>query len=82
MQTMHILSHSNLCWLILFFIQVTNNYSTSSFAIKASDVIATLDNGIYSCQVTLTISEVNTFNETSNNSTIVFKGLATTKSYC
>ena len=46
----------------------------SSLIIKANDTNATLDNGIYSCQVTLTIFEVDSFNKTSNNSVVLFKG--------
>ena len=60
-------------------VQVANNYSTSSLTIQGTDTNATLDNGIYSCQVTLTISGVNSFNVTSNNSTVIFKGIPTTK---
>ena len=59
--------------------QVANNYSTSSLTIQGTDTNATLDNGIYSCQVTLTISGVDSFNVTSNNSTVIFKGIPTTK---
>ena len=56
-------------------VQVTNTYSTSSFAITSTDTNATLDNGIYSCQVTITISGVYSFNKTSNSSIVVFKGI-------
>ena len=56
-------------------LQVTNSYSTSSFAIKATDTNATLDNGIYKCEVTLTISGINNFSKTSNDSTVVLKGM-------
>ena len=59
--------------------QVSNNYSTSSLTIQGTDTNATLDNGVYSCQVTLTISGVDSFNVTSNNSTVIFKGIPTTK---
>ena len=59
--------------------QVANNYSTSSLTVQGTDTNATLDNGVYSCQVTLTISGVDSFNVTSNNSTVIFKGIPTTK---
>ena len=73
-----------LCWIhyIMLYIipvQVTTNYSTSSLTIKATDTNATLDNGVYSCQVTLTISGVDSFNKTSSNSTVIFKGMPTAK---
>ena len=59
-------------------VQVTNNNNTSSFAIKATDTNATLDNGVYKCEVTLTISGVNTFNKSSSNySMILYKGMLT-----
>ena len=57
--------------------QVTNDDNTSSLAIKATDTNATLDNGIYRCEVTLIISGVNSFSKTSQNSTVLFKGMAT-----
>ena len=62
--------------LYLTLTQVANNYSTSSLTIQATDTNATLDNGIFSCQVTLTISGVDTFNKISNNSTVIFKGMS------
>ena len=65
------------CYNYLLIIQITNNYTTSSFVINATDTNATLDNGVYNCQVTLTISRVDNFSEISNNSTVVFKGLFT-----
>ena len=66
-----------ICFLNLYInLQVTNSDSTSSFAIKATDTNATLDNGIYRCEVTLTISGVNNFSKTSNDSTVVLKGMA------
>ena len=60
-------------------VQIANNYSTSSFTIQATDTNATLDNGIYSCQVTLIISGVDSFNTTSNASTVIFKGIPITR---
>ena len=47
----------------------------SLLTIKATDTNATLDNGVYSCQVTLTIFGVDEFNKTSNNSIVLFKGM-------
>ena len=55
--------------------QVTNNYTTSLLTIQATDTNATLDNGIYSCQLTLTIFGAEKFNKTSNTSTISLKGM-------
>ena len=46
----------------------------SSLAIQATDTNATLDNGVYSCQVTLTIFGVDSFSKASNNSVVLFKG--------
>ena len=46
----------------------------SLLTIQATDTNATLDNGVYSCQVTLTIFGVDNFNKTSNNSVVLFKG--------
>ena len=57
------------------FEQVTNNNNTSSLAIKATDTNATLDNGIYRCEVTLTISGLDNFSKISQNSTVLFKGM-------
>ena len=62
-------------------VQVANNYTTSSLTIQDTDTNATLDNGIYSCQVTLTISGVDSFNKTSNDSTVIFKGMPTLKQH-
>ena len=50
----------------------------SSLTIQATDTNATLDNGVYNCQVTLTIFGVDNFNKTSNNSTVLFKGICAT----
>ena len=63
------------CYAAYLTVQVTNTYSTSSLTIQATNTNATLDNGIYSCQVTLTISGVDSFNKTSNDSTVIFKGI-------
>ena len=46
----------------------------SLLTIQATDTNATLDNGVYSCQVTLTIFGVDNFNKTSNSSVVLFKG--------
>ena len=48
----------------------------SSFVIQAADTNATLDNGIYICQVLLTISGENNFSMKSSNSTVAFKGMS------
>ena len=50
----------------------------SLFTIQSTDTNATLDNGIYSCQVTLTIFGVDNFNKTSNNSIVLFEGIYAT----
>ena len=62
---------------LIAIIQVTDNNNTSSFVIKDTDSNATLDNGIYRCEVTLTISGVNSFSKTSQMSIVLFKGMAT-----
>ena len=54
----------------------------SSLTIKATNTNATLDNGVYSCQVTLTIFGVDEFNKTSNNSIVLLKGMHATSSSC
>ena len=61
--------------------QVTNNYTTSLLTIQATDTNATLDNGIYSCQVTLTISGEDSFNKTSQNSIVILKGMTASVQY-
>ena len=54
--------------------QVRNRNNVSLFSINANDTNAVLDNGLYSCQVTLTISGTDRFSDTSNNSAVIFKG--------
>ena len=61
--------------------QVTNNYTTSLLTIQATDTNATLDNGIYSCQVTFTISGEDSFNKTSQNSIVILKGMTASVQY-
>ena len=56
-------------------VQLTNNNNTSSFVIKATDADATLDNGIYTCQVTLTIFGLYNLSKISNDSIVLFKGM-------
>ena len=65
-----------------YIMQVTNNSNASSFVITSTDTNATLDNGVYSCQVTLTISGVDSFSIASNNSVVLFKGTYTTLYQC
>ena len=60
---------------LITIVQVADNNNTSSFVIKATDSNATLDNGIYRCAVTLTISGVNSFSKTSQISTVLYKGM-------
>ena len=63
------------------FIQVTNNFNTSLFTIRGTDTNAILDNGIYSCQVVLTIFGIERFAGASTNSTVLFKGMLTLTLY-
>ena len=62
--------------------QVTNNSNASSFVITSTDTNATLDNDVYSCQVTLIIYGVDSFSTTSNNSVVLFKGTYTALYQC
>ena len=60
---------------VSMFVQLTNNNNTSSFVIKATNTDATLDNGIYTCQVTLTIFGLYNLSKISNDSIVLFKGM-------
>ena len=48
--------------------------TTSLYVVDASNTNATLDNGIYNCQVTVTIAGEDSFTTTSNSVTIGLQG--------
>ena len=47
---------------------------SSSLVINASDANATLHNGMYACQVTLTVDHVDNFTTTSNIAIVGLRG--------
>ena len=47
----------------------------SSFTIEANDTNAILDNGIYNCQIALTIAGMDNFSSASNYSLVLLKGI-------
>ena len=54
--------------------QITNEAMSSSLVINASDANATLHNGLYTCQVTLTVDKEDNFTTTSNIATVGLRG--------
>ena len=56
------------------FFQITNNNNTSLFTIKANETDAKADNGMYNCQITLFIAEMDNFSSASNYSVVLFEG--------
>ena len=75
------ISRINVCQYALFVniyhfdkLQVIDETMSSSYGIDAMDTNATLDNGMYTCQVTLTIAGVDGFLSTSNSATVGLRG--------
>ena len=63
--------------------QITNGAMSSSLIINASNANATLHNGIYTCQVTLTVDHVDDFTTTSNIAIVRLRGTVQSKhTYC
>ena len=61
---------------ISLLMQITNGSSmSSSLYIDAADASALLDNGVYSCHVRVTIAGVDSFEHSSGNSVVSFKGI-------
>ncbi|XP_065904304.1 receptor-type tyrosine-protein phosphatase delta-like isoform X2 [Dysidea avara] len=56
-------------------INVIDETMSSSYGIDAMDTNATLDNGMYTCQVTLTIAGVDGFLSTSNSATVGLRAM-------
>jgi len=54
--------------------QITNGAMSSSLIINTSDANSTLHNGIYTCQVTLTVDRVDDFTTTSNIAIVGLQG--------
>jgi len=55
--------------------QVTNDAMSSSLIINAADTNATLDNGMYTCQITLTVTGEDDFTSTSDDATVRLQGM-------
>ena len=63
--------------------QIINGAMSSSLIVNASDANATLHNGMYTCQVTLTVDRVDDFTTTSNIATVGLRGIVQWKyTYC
>ena len=55
-------------------VQITHSTTSSTLYINATDTNATIHNGLYTCQVTLTIAGVDRFNKFSDNSRVALRG--------
>ena len=71
----YITVYKQLLYFVSYF-QITSNNNTSSFTIEENNTNAIEDNGMYSCQITLIIAEIDNFSSVSNYSFVMLEGNA------
>ena len=70
----HIYDYIHSLILMVSYFQITSDYNSSSLTVEAHNTNSTTDNGIYNCQIILSIVEIDTISSNSNYSMVSFKG--------